>query len=88
MDQATIHYSTETFGGEQQTFYFPIGEFASKLAPTEDKLEIIFRQCNHVDNTEWIAGQKLRSMSVGDTVVLDGKLWKCSPVGWEILQTL
>jgi hypothetical protein len=33
-------------------------------------LEEIFRQCNHVDETEWIAGKKLRSLSVDDIVTL------------------
>lgn len=42
-----------------------IGEFDDA-----DILERVFRQCNHVDGTEWIAGKPLRSMSVGDLVTL------------------
>jgi hypothetical protein len=67
-------------------------------APTHDKqtrikvLETIFRECNHVDGTEWIEGRGLRSMSAelsgkGDQVIFlftDGTIerWECKPLGW------
>ena len=37
---------------------------------TNDILDTVFRQCNHVDGKEWIEGEELRSMSVGDEILL------------------
>lgn len=79
--QAKIHYSNETFGGTSKDFLFPLPESVTQLGE-HATLEYIFRECNHVDGKEWIANQNLRSMCVGDTVELEGKIWKCDPVGW------
>jgi hypothetical protein len=64
----------------------------------ENLLEVIWRQCNVVDGTEWIVGESkrriktgqkgLRSMSVGDivTFVSDSGSWEsylCAGMGWE-----
>jgi len=59
-------------------------------------LEYVFRQCNHVDETEWISRDpyastlRLRSMSAGDVVVIidGGKVSRflCAPSGWEPVQ--
>jgi hypothetical protein len=40
-------------------------------------LNIIWRQCNRVDGQEWIStsGLKTRSLSCGDIVTLDGKIF-------------
>jgi hypothetical protein len=57
---------------------------------TEALLEEVFRQANHVDNTEWIANKKLRSLSVGDVVILviDNKVerWLVVGVGFEKIE--
>ena len=52
-----------------QTFVFDNGE-SMLLATTNDILDTVFRQCNHVDGMEWIADKELRSMSVGDEILL------------------
>lgn len=61
-------------------------------------LELVFRNCNHVDDNEWIAGKKLRSMSVGDIVFIDTlsdehepenrEVWVCCGVGWKKVEEL
>lgn len=38
-------------------------------------LDNIYRDCNVVDGSEWIASQKLRSMSVGDMVILQDNVY-------------
>jgi hypothetical protein len=52
-------------------------------------LDIIYRECNHVDGTEWIARKPLRSLSVGDEVIIiDRDLitrYRCAMVGWDII---
>lgn len=47
-------------------------------------LDHIFRQCNHVDGTEWIStsGIKARSLSCGDVVEFDGRFFLCESIGW------
>jgi hypothetical protein len=61
-------------------------EFPSDLIPSGitllDTLDFVFRQCNHVDGTEWIANKRLRSMSVEDEVSIDGNTFICANVGW------
>jgi hypothetical protein len=61
--------------------------FPSELIPdgmsVYDALEVVFRQCNHVDGTEWIEGKKLRSLSVDDQVNIDGVTYVCAGFGWE-----
>lgn len=89
-----IHYVA--FQSNQAFEYTgPVGDSASFL----DLLELIFRQCNVVDGTEWVvqesarrmaAKQKgLRSMNVGDIVTfIDGTKWEsylCAGVGWELV---
>jgi hypothetical protein len=62
-------------------------EFPSDLIPSGmdvmNALEVVFRQCNHVDGTEWISGKRLRSMSVDDEVTVDGTTYVCAGFGWE-----
>ena len=60
-------------------------------------LELLFKAFNAPDhylteeeeklNKEYRA-QKLRSLSVGDIVQIDGKRYKCAPVGWEEIQSV
>lgn len=60
-------------------------------ASAEDALEVIFRQCNHVDGNEWIskAGFKARSLSCGDLVTIDGRHFICEGIGWlEVPQVM
>lgn len=59
---------------------------------TESVLELIFRECNHVDRTEWVTNKSLRSMSVGDEVIIFNgeqmRRFSCEVIGWkEILST-
>lgn len=49
-------------------------------------LERVFRETNHVDGTEWIANKKLRSMMIGDVVIIDDKYYLCEMVGWRELK--
>ena len=46
-------------------------------------LAYAWRQMNHVDGSEWIADHKIRSLSVGDVVVLGEQAYACDPVGWS-----
>lgn len=61
----------------------------SKMAELEDAqfLEVLFRELNHVDGTEWIADKPLRSLSVGDVVRLQdargARTYHCDWVGWS-----
>ena len=61
-------------------------EFPSDIIPSGttllDALEVVFRECNHVDGSEWIAGKRLRSMSVEDEVTIDGNTFICANMGW------
>lgn len=63
---------------------------------TSDLLEFVFRQCNHVDDTEWISkdpvaqAMRLRSLSVGDVVMIvkGGTVTRylCEGCGWTTIQ--
>ena len=46
------------------------------------RLVMAFRQMNHVDGNEWIAGKSLRSMMVGDVVVVGEQAYSCEPTSW------
>ncbi len=52
-----------------------------------DLLEFIFRECNHVDGSEWIDARPLRSMSVGDVVIVaragNVQRYRCEGCGWS-----
>lgn len=49
-------------------------------------LAYAWRQLNHVDGSEWIAGRRIRSLSVGDVVVLGEQAYACDPIGWSPTQ--
>ena len=84
-----ILYPAGDFTGKLVSFDFPITDFIPNgVYKSEDLLEIIYRQCNHVDGTEWISNKKLRSMSCGDLVVIQFDddqtvIWNCAGCGWE-----
>lgn len=68
------------------------GSGADRVQTIEEALEVVFRQCNHVDGTELISEShyralRLRSMSVGDHVRIRGlhfdKTYICEPCGWR-----
>lgn len=59
------------------TSFVPVCEL-----PTDD-LEVIFREMNVVDGMEIPIDLKVRSLSVGDLVVVDGKGYLCAGCGWE-----
>lgn len=84
-----VHY--KAFGSNQM-FNFncePDNSVSLSDFCESDLLEFIFRQCNHVDGTEWIANKNLRSMSVGDEVVLirsdkqPVERRRVAAIGWE-----
>ena len=69
---------------------FPIHDFISihENASVRRILETIYRQMNHVDGSEWVAQKQMRSMSVGDMVVIAWNpymvgVWLCKWMGWE-----
>lgn len=69
-------------------FRFPLEErldLANPLNDTDYILDYIFRQCNRVNGKEWISTSKLkvRSLSVGDFVILDNDMYICASTGWE-----
>ena len=79
---------------ETQVFDFPVDDFNTENMDVDSILDLIFRQCNHVDGNEWIEGKKLRSMSVGDMVKLTFDLgylgervdlFCCQNIGWKKL---
>jgi len=80
---ATIFYSKRSpfepklYPGVLYTSYDPICEL-----PTDD-LEVIFREMNVVDGREIPITLRVRSMSVGDLVVVNGKGYLCAGSGWE-----
>jgi hypothetical protein len=85
---------------EPEVFDFPINSYSdmNNLAEVIDKLNYIYRQTNHVDGTEWIHGKKLRSMLVGDMVLIESyqnetvgftkHLYVCTAVGWQEISNL
>lgn len=88
MDNKVIIIYPQEFK-EPIVFEFPLGKFGwdEYKTPTEI-LEYIFRQCNHVDGSEWIQNKGLRSFSVGDMVVLNGQIWVCCGAGWKEIEKL
>jgi hypothetical protein len=92
-----IHYNAFPSDGN------PVFEFPSELvagATVDEALEIIFRQCNVVDGTEWITSENkrrisrkekgLRSMCVDDVVVFwhdngDWEAHRCAGCGWKLI---
>lgn len=78
---------------EPQVFDFPISEYPTEDLDVYGVLDLIYRQCNHVNGEEWIKGKKLHSMSVGDMVLLAcpfnrgndtvTQLFICCGVGWK-----
>ena len=72
---------------EPITFRFPV-PYGVQLFEPVGILEYIYRECNHVNGNEWISKPEqqkmfLRSMSVGDMVMMDGDLWICATCGWQ-----
>lgn len=71
----TIIVQYRAFGSDI-AFEFTANPNALLGVPVERVLEWIFRECNHVDDSEWISQDPvarklgLRSMSVGDEVIL------------------
>lgn len=82
-----ILYPAIHFIDEPVVFDFPIGNFREEQDGAQDILNFIFRECNHVDGNEWIASQKLRSMSQNDLIILaypTGKVevWMIAAIGF------
>lgn len=75
----TIHYLA--FYSNEASFEFP-AELVKGLN-IKDALEVIYRQCNHVDGTEWIADKPFRSFSCGDEIQIGNRRFRCLPAGWD-----
>lgn len=91
MKAILVHY--RAFGSDV-VFEFTAERSGGLPVADETLLEWVFRECNHVDGEEWISTdpvaqyQRLRSMSVGDEVMLlgeDGEVrrWRVAGCGWE-----
>jgi hypothetical protein len=51
--------------------------------------ETVFRYMNHVDGSEkQLLALKERSMSVGDSVTIDGHTFLCESIGWKEIPEL
>jgi hypothetical protein len=65
-------------------------EDGTRVTDVQAALEIVFRQCNHVDGSELISGPEYegyRSLSVGDVVTFCGpggwlRVFVCEGLGW------
>ena len=69
------------FSEPTKRFEVPIPlEIASQ--PTKEILNYVWRQTNHVDNTEWIANKPYRSSMVGDLFVLNGEAHVVASTGF------
>jgi hypothetical protein len=83
----TILIHLKAFGSNQMFVY---DGPTLPLSGEQDKLEVIFRECNHVDGNEWIAGKPYRSLSCGDDIIfLDGNTverFHCAPIGWNKIE--
>lgn len=93
-----VEYLQSEYDPEQVRYLLPnslfgIGE--NRIKTVEEALEIIFRQCNHVDGSELISSEafrasypgSIRSLSVGDVVSFRGiggfrKIYVCEGTGW------
>jgi hypothetical protein len=78
---------------EPEVFEFPIEDFGGVDSFGYRDLDLIFMQCNHVDGNEWIAGKKLRSMSVCDMILVEIDveskiLYVCCGCGWKEINQL
>jgi len=88
-------YNNTTFQ-EPIVFEFPYEELVTNklftlLAQLEDPkriLKFVYRECNRVDGSEWISGKKLRSMSVGDMIMMDNVVYVCCMAGWKTIAEL
>jgi len=83
--------------GDNFSFVYDNLSATNFVGHVEDEvlLESIFRDTNHVDGTEWIAGKPLRSLSVGDVVtIIDSELpvqkqvraYRVEGIGWKKLE--
>jgi hypothetical protein len=93
----TVHYLRNSqYAGDQSVtcivpnrIYRPDGPDGERAADIETALELVFRQCNHVDGTELLSEPEyegLRSLSVGDVVSFRAIGWHrifvCEGAGW------
>jgi hypothetical protein len=87
MNQPIIILSLIAFG-DHKTVLFDHEETLQKVGilPDSEILELVFRQANHVDETEWIANKSIRSLSVGDKVTIchngANVTYSCQAFGW------
>lgn len=87
MDQkkVIVRYAPGSSAGAGGTFEIVI---PSRGVIEEDR-ETVYRYMNHVDgDPDGVEAQlrsfKIRSMDVGDSVEIDGKVWACAGCGWTL----
>lgn len=68
------------------TFQHPTDAF--RRPDDHEILAWLWRQFNRIDETELISVMRMAmpSLSVGDTVNIDGSRYLCEPLGWTTLQ--
>jgi len=68
-------------------------EYYTDGVPDEDICEKVFRDTNLYEGDLWDALQPLSearthtSLSVGDYVIIDGRMYRCAGIGWERTET-
>jgi hypothetical protein len=77
---------------ENQIFELHANKLVDQIGnqPDEQVLDQVFRQCNHVDGTEWISNSGYRSMMVGDLITIVDpdtgiRIFQVEAIGWKKL---
>jgi hypothetical protein len=89
MKKVQVHYHN-MFGAESDKGNNGEREYEIEIPSNgniEEDRETVFRMMNHVDGTEeqllaLNGGKSDRSMSVGDSVTIDGRTFRCESAGW------
>lgn len=86
MKAVVFYVKNEFFGRNILTGVAKHAQYHKVAEVDVPSLEDCFRQMNVVDGTELPVKLKVRSMSVGDVVVLgSGKVFFCAMTGWQEL---
>lgn len=83
-DSVKVIYPDSPEEGKHTEFEIPIpSEISSK--GEDEILGYVWRQTNHVDDTEWIADKPYRSSMIGDVYVVGGTNWVVMGIGFAKL---
>lgn len=69
---------------DTQEFKIPVPSEVSEKG-TDEVLNYVWRQTNHVDGSEWIHDKPYRSSMVGDVYIINGENWVVMGVGFAKL---